>query len=128
MVYNREVLTTDISSSILTLTEQAKTEPIIPALSPSQLQVAALPSRPESPTVTREWSNQFHRTFEAYVGHVMAYYKAIVAHAGVCERIMEELRMQSLAVQVALTNLDAHSRYVCHCIVWIYNICWKNSI
>lgn len=42
----------------------------------------------------------------------MAYYKAIVAHAGVCERIMEELRMQSLAVQVALTNLDAHSRSV----------------
>ena len=110
MVYNREVLTTDISSSILTLTEQAKTESVIPALSPSQLQVVAHPNRPESPTATREWSNQFHRTFEAYVAHVLSYYKAIVAHAGVCERIMEELRMQSLAVQVALTNLDAHSR------------------
>jgi len=111
MVYNREVLTTDISSSILTLTEQAKSEPPIPALTPAQLQAVAIPSRSESPTSTREWGNQFQRTFEAYVAHVMACYKAIVAHAGVCERIMEELRMQSLAVQVALTNLDAHSRY-----------------
>ncbi|GJJ77140.1 autophagy-related protein 11 [Entomortierella parvispora] len=112
MVYNREVLTTDISSSILTLTEQAKTEPPIPSLSPAQLQAVSVPNRPESPTAAREWGNQFHRTFEAYVDHIMACYKAIVAHAGVCERIMEELRMQSLAVQVALTNLDAHSRSV----------------
>ncbi|KAG0212821.1 oligomeric, coiled-coil, peripheral membrane protein [Mortierella sp. GBA30] len=112
MVYNREVLTTDISSSILTLTEQTRTEPLVPALSAAQLQSIAIPTRPESPTAYREWGTQFQRTFEAYVAHVMAYYKAIVAHAGVCERIMEELRMQSLAVQVALTNLDAHSRSV----------------
>ncbi|KAF9182739.1 oligomeric, coiled-coil, peripheral membrane protein [Haplosporangium sp. Z 11] len=112
MVYNREVLTTDISSSMLTLTEQAKTEPPITPLSTQQLQIIALPSRPESPSGNREWGSQFQRTFEAYVAHVMSYYKAIVAHAGVCERIMEELRMQSLAVQVALTNLDAHSRSV----------------
>ncbi|KAG0027497.1 oligomeric, coiled-coil, peripheral membrane protein [Podila clonocystis] len=50
--------------------------------------------------------------FEAYIAHVLAYYRVIVAHAGICERIMEELRMQSLAVQVALTNLDAHSQSV----------------
>ncbi|KAG0263179.1 oligomeric, coiled-coil, peripheral membrane protein [Mortierella polycephala] len=112
MVYNREVLTTDISSSMLTLTEQARTEPPITPLSTQQLQIIALPSRPESPSGNREWGSQFQRTFEAYVAHVMAYYKAIVANAGICERIMEELRMQSLAVQVALTNLDAHSRSV----------------
>ncbi|KAF9156948.1 oligomeric, coiled-coil, peripheral membrane protein, partial [Linnemannia schmuckeri] len=112
MVYNREVLTTDISSSILTLTEQARTEPTILALTASQLEATTTPSRPESPSANRAWGNRFQRTFEAYVDHVMAYYKAIVAHAGVCERIMEELRMQSLAVQVALTNLDAHSRSV----------------
>ncbi|KAF9572511.1 oligomeric, coiled-coil, peripheral membrane protein [Mortierella alpina] len=112
MVYNREVLTTDISSSILTLTEQAKTEPVIPALSAALLQPIAIPPRPESPSANREWGAQFQKVFEAYVAHVMAYYKAIVAHAGACERIMEELRMQSLAVQVALTNLDAHSQSV----------------
>ncbi|CAO3567551.1 unnamed protein product [Mortierella alpina] len=112
MVYNREVLTTDISSSILTLTEQAKTEPVIPALSAALLQPIAIPPRPESPSANREWGAQFQKVFEAYVAHVMAYYKAIVAHAGSCERIMEELRMQSLAVQVALTNLDAHSQSV----------------
>jgi hypothetical protein len=112
MVYNREVLTTDISSSILTLTEQARTEPTILPLTTSQLEATITPSRPESPTANRAWGSRFQRTFEAYVDHVMAYYKAIVAHAGLCERIMEELRMQSLAVQVALTNLDAHSRYV----------------
>ncbi|KAG0211074.1 oligomeric, coiled-coil, peripheral membrane protein [Mortierella sp. NVP41] len=112
MVYNREVLTTDISSSILTLTEQARTEPTILPLTASQLEATTTPSRPESPSANRAWGSRFQRTFEAYVDHVMAYYKAIVAHAGVCERIMEELRMQSLAVQVALTNLDAHSRSV----------------
>ncbi|KAG0298760.1 oligomeric, coiled-coil, peripheral membrane protein [Linnemannia gamsii] len=112
MVYNREVLTTDISSSILTLTEQARTEPTILPLTVSQLEATTTPSRQESSSVNRAWGSRFQRTFEAYVEHVMAYYKAIVAHAGVCERIMEELRMQSLAVQVALTNLDAHSRSV----------------
>ncbi|KAK3809672.1 MAG: hypothetical protein J3R72DRAFT_428265 [Linnemannia gamsii] len=112
MVYNREVLTTDISSSIVTLTEQARTEPTILPLTASQLEATTTPSRPESPTASRAWGSRFQRTFEAYVDHVMAYYKAIVAHAGLCERIMEELRMQSLAVQVALTNLDAHSRSV----------------
>ncbi|KAG0374308.1 oligomeric, coiled-coil, peripheral membrane protein [Mortierella sp. AD032] len=111
MVYNREVLTTDISSSIVTLTEQARTEPTILPLTVSQLEATTTPSRPESPTASRAWGSRFQRTFEAYVDHVMAYYKAIVAHAGLCERIMEELRMQSLAVQVALTNLDAHSRF-----------------
>ncbi|KAG0303445.1 oligomeric, coiled-coil, peripheral membrane protein [Dissophora globulifera] len=112
MVYNREVLTTDIRGSILTLTEQAKTEPTIIPLSASQLQPIALPARPNSPTENREWGVQFQRIFEAYVNNVLAYYKAIVSHAAVCERIMEELRVQSLAVQVALTNLDAHSRSV----------------
>ncbi|KAG0004743.1 oligomeric, coiled-coil, peripheral membrane protein [Entomortierella chlamydospora] len=112
MVYNREVLTTDISSSILTLTEQAKSEPVVPALPSSQLQVIAIPSRSDSPSANREWSGQYQRTFEAYVGNVMAHYKAIVAHAKVCDRIMEELRVQALAVRVALTNLDAHSQSV----------------
>ncbi|KAF9360737.1 oligomeric, coiled-coil, peripheral membrane protein [Mortierella sp. AD094] len=112
MVYNREVLTTDISSSILTLTEQAKSEPVVPALPPSQLQVIAIPSRPDSPSVNREWSGQYQQTYEAYVGNVMTHYKAIVAHAKVCDRIMEELRVQALAVRVALTNLDAHSQSV----------------
>ncbi|KAG9322447.1 hypothetical protein KVV02_000076 [Mortierella alpina] len=112
MVYNREVLTTDISSSILTLTEQARTEPAIPALSTVLLQPIAIPPRPESPSANWEWGAQFQKVFEAYVAHVMAYYKAIVAHAEACERIMGELRMQSLAVQVALTNLDAHSQSV----------------
>ncbi|KAI7825342.1 hypothetical protein BC939DRAFT_128182 [Gamsiella multidivaricata] len=112
MIYNREVLTTDISSSILTLTEQARTEPALPTLSAAQLQVVTVPSRLESPSASREWGNQFQRTFEVYAAHVLSYYKTIVSHAAICERIMEELRVQSLAVQVALTNLDAHSRSV----------------
>ncbi|KAG0036571.1 oligomeric, coiled-coil, peripheral membrane protein [Podila clonocystis] len=112
MVYNREVLTTEISSSILTLTEQAKTEPTVQPLSPTLLQPIAIPSRPASPSANRDWGSQFQRMFEAYIAHVLAYYRVIVAHAGICERIMEELRMQSLAVQVALTNLDAHSQSV----------------
>lgn len=110
MVYNREVLTTDISNSILTLTEQAKTEPTVQPLSSALLQSIAIPSRPASPSANRDWGSQFQRMFEAYIAHVLAYYRVIVAHAGICERIMEELRMQSLAVQVALTNLDAHSQ------------------
>ncbi|KAF9113456.1 oligomeric, coiled-coil, peripheral membrane protein [Mortierella sp. AM989] len=112
MVYNREVLTTDISSSILTLTEQAKTEPVVPALAPAYLQAIAIATRPDSPTANREWGSQYQRTFEAYVANVLAHYKAIVTHAKVCDRIMEELRVQALAVQVALTNLDAHSQSV----------------
>ncbi|KAI1307675.1 oligomeric, coiled-coil, peripheral membrane protein [Mortierella claussenii] len=112
MVYNREVLTTDISSSILTLTEQAKSEPLVPELNSGELQPIIIPSGLESPSVNREWGSRFQRTFEAYVSNVMAHYKAIVAHAKVCDRIMEELRVQALAVQVALTNLDAHSRSV----------------
>ncbi|KAF9217302.1 oligomeric, coiled-coil, peripheral membrane protein [Podila verticillata] len=112
MVYNREVLTTDISSSILTLTEQAKTEPTVQPLSPTLLQPIAIPSRPASPSANRDWGSQYQRMFEAYIAYVLAYYRVIVAHAGICERIMEELRMQSLAVQVALTNLDAHSQSV----------------
>ncbi|KAF9332668.1 oligomeric, coiled-coil, peripheral membrane protein [Podila minutissima] len=112
MVYNREVLTTDISSSILTLKEQAKTEPMVQPLSPTLLQPIVIPSRPASPSANRDWGSQFQRMFEAYIAHVLAYYRVIVAHAGICERIMEELRMQSLAVQVALTNLDAHSQSV----------------
>ncbi|KAF9425316.1 oligomeric, coiled-coil, peripheral membrane protein [Podila epigama] len=112
MVYNREVLTTDISSSILTLTEQPKSEPTVQPLSPSILQPITLPSRPQSPTAHRDWATHFQRTFDSYVAHILAYYRVIVAHAGICERIMEELRMQSLAVQVALTNLDAHSQSV----------------
>ncbi|KAG0336595.1 oligomeric, coiled-coil, peripheral membrane protein, partial [Podila humilis] len=112
MVYNREVLTTDISSSILTLTEQAKSEPTVQPLSPTLLQPIAIPNRPASPTANRDWGSQFQHMFEAYISHVLAYYRVIIAHAGICERIMEELRMQSMAVQVALTNLDAHSQSV----------------
>ncbi|KAF9581350.1 oligomeric, coiled-coil, peripheral membrane protein [Lunasporangiospora selenospora] len=111
MVYNREVLTTDISSSILTLTDHAKTEPTITALPASLMQPISIPSRLDASS-NRECVIQFQRMFEAFVTHIMACYKAIVAHAGACERIMEELRMQALAVQVALTNLDAHSRSV----------------
>ncbi|KAF9935347.1 oligomeric, coiled-coil, peripheral membrane protein [Linnemannia zychae] len=111
MIYNREVLTTDISSSILALTEQARTEPTILPLTATQLEATTTPSRPDSPS-NKAWGSRFQRTFEAYVDHIMAFYKAIVAHAGLCEHIMDELRMQSLAVQVALTNLDAHSRSV----------------
>jgi len=109
MVYNREVLTTDISSSILTLTEQAKTDPMVQPLSATQLEAIIVPNRLDS-SQSREWSSRFETTFDTYISQVLAYYKAIMNHASVCERIMEELRVQSLAVQVALTNLDAHSR------------------
>ncbi|KAG0234848.1 oligomeric, coiled-coil, peripheral membrane protein [Actinomortierella wolfii] len=112
MVYNREVLTTDISNSILNLTEQIKVEPVIRPLSPGQLQLPPAPSSSQTTNDYREWGLQFQRVFEGYVAHVLSYYRAIVAHAGVCERIMEELRVQAMAVQVALTNLDAHSRSV----------------
>ncbi|KAF9437182.1 oligomeric, coiled-coil, peripheral membrane protein [Entomortierella beljakovae] len=112
MVYNREVLTTEISSSILNLTENAKAEPVVPPLSPSQLQAIAIPTRPDSPSVAREWSSQYQRIFEIYASNVLAHYRAIVAHAKICDRIMEELRVQALAVRVALTNLDAHSQSV----------------
>ncbi|KAF8981902.1 oligomeric, coiled-coil, peripheral membrane protein [Entomortierella lignicola] len=112
MVYNREVLTTDISSSILTLTEQAKSEPVVPPLATTQLQAITIPTRPDSPSSNREWGSQYQRTFEVYVSNVMAHYKVIVSHAKVCDRIMEELRVQALAVRVALTNLDAHSQSV----------------
>ncbi|KAF9352436.1 oligomeric, coiled-coil, peripheral membrane protein [Mortierella sp. NVP85] len=111
MVYNREVLTTDISSSILTLTEQAKTDPMVQPLSAAQLEAIIVPNRLDS-SQSREWSSRFEATFDTYISQVLAYYKAIMNHASVCERIMEELRVQSLAVQVALTNLDAHSRSV----------------
>lgn len=109
MVYNREVLTTDISSSIMTLTELAKTEPIVQPLSNAQLEPIIVPNRLDA-SQSQEWTSRFQRTFEAYITHILACYKAIMSHATVCERIMEELRVQSLAVQVALTNLDAHSR------------------
>ncbi|KAF9159474.1 oligomeric, coiled-coil, peripheral membrane protein [Actinomortierella ambigua] len=112
MVYNREVLTTDISNSILSLTEQVKVEPPIRPLSPSQTQLALAPSSSQTTIDYREWGLHFQRVFEGYVSHLLSYYRAIVAHAGVCERIMEELRVQAMAVQVALTNLDAHSRSV----------------
>ncbi|KAK3814483.1 MAG: hypothetical protein J3Q66DRAFT_442095 [Benniella sp.] len=111
MVYNREVLTTDISSSILTLTEQAKTDPMVQPLSATQLEAIIVPNRLDS-SQSREWGSRFETTFDTYISQVLAYYKAIMNHASVCERIMEELRVQSLAVQVALTNLDAHSRSV----------------
>lgn len=109
MVYNREVLTTDISSSILTLTEQAKTDPTVQPLSAAQIEAIIVPSRLDA-SQSQEWSSRFQKTFETYISQILAYYKAIMNHATVCERIMEELRVQSLAVQVALTNLDAHSR------------------
>ncbi|KAF9993744.1 hypothetical protein BGZ65_010697, partial [Modicella reniformis] len=111
MVYNREVLTTDISSSILTLTEHAKMEPVMQLLSSTQLETITVPNRLDASS-SREWSSWFQRTFEAYVAHILGYYKTILSHATICERVMEELRVQSLAVQVALTNLDAHSRSV----------------
>ncbi|KAF9905788.1 oligomeric, coiled-coil, peripheral membrane protein [Lobosporangium transversale] len=111
MVYNREVLTTDIGNSISTLTEQPRSEPPVLDLSPAQLQPLDIPPRPESPSENREWSSQFQTNFDAYAANILAHYKAIVAHAKICDRIMEELRVQALAVQVALTNLDAHSRF-----------------
>ncbi|KAI8345778.1 hypothetical protein B0O80DRAFT_265411 [Mortierella sp. GBAus27b] len=111
MVYNREVLTTDISSSILTLTEQAKVEPAVQPLSNTQLEAITVPSRMDT-SQSQEWSSRFQKAFDAYVANVLGYYKAIMYHASICERIMGELRVQSLAVQVALTNLDAHSRSV----------------
>ncbi|CAG8561053.1 13734_t:CDS:10 [Funneliformis mosseae] len=107
-LFNRELLDSNNANIKESLAEKPLFEPPITASTSSKVQKRG----PSSNINLSDECGAYVNLFQTYHSQGQSFLKAATIHTEFCEKSYQEQKMQLMALNAALTNLDAHSRSV----------------